>query len=83
MTTNPDLDFLKQQVAEQIQSMSNEQFAIHAQSEASFNAYIGEAFRSAAAAIGLIIAIPLRLVKTMATSLWDGFKDGWNQGMNG
>ncbi|NEQ70303.1 MAG: hypothetical protein F6K21_33390 [Symploca sp. SIO2D2] len=75
-----DLEKIKKRLTEQINSMSEAELRIAAQSEASLKYFVTELFRSIAQLFGYVVGAVVGLVVDLGRGIGKGFKDGFDAG---
>ena len=76
-----DLNQIKARLINQISSMNEAELRIVAKSEASFRAYVTEAFKAIAQFFGYIIAQIVGTFRDIGRGIIAGWQQGWKAGL--
>jgi hypothetical protein len=76
-----DLDQIKSRLVDQINSMNEAELRIISKSEASFRAYLTEAFKAIAKLFGYVVAQVVGTFRDIGRGIGAGWKEGWKAGL--
>lgn len=79
----PDSDYtrIKARLIDQINSMNEAEVRIIAKSEASFRAYVADAFKAIAKLFGYIVGQVVGFFRDIGRGIGDGWTEGWRSGL--
>ncbi len=78
---NHDLRKIKTRLINQIESMNEAELKIIAKSEASFRAFVTEAFKSIAQLFGYIVGQIVGTFRDIGRGISNGWNEGWKAGL--